>query len=156
MVIFDVAPQGFSGCSALEFVSWPKVLARQKLVCGDQMILSHRQTLYRICLLAVDTELPLACVIPRDNMAMVRHRASACFGGISSDRQHPHIYEPPQPTEFQRQRLQLLCDILDLVAVSGAESLSTHELAFRRIYPGMTVGRGAEWKSSSHRRRTQR
>ncbi|WP_348638147.1 DUF2285 domain-containing protein [Blastomonas fulva] len=89
-------------------------------------------------------------------MAMVRHRASACFDGISSDGQYPHLHEPPQPTEFQHQRLQLLCDILDLVAVSGAESLSTHELAFRRIYPGMTIGRGAEWKSSSHRRRTQR
>jgi hypothetical protein len=75
---------------------------------------------------------------------------------MSSDAPYPHSYEPPLPTEFQHQRLQLLCDILDLVGISGAETLSTHELAFRRIYPGMTVGRGAEWKSSSHRRRTQR
>jgi len=120
------------------------------------MILSHCQRLHRICLLAEDPALPLACVIPRDSMAMVRHSVSACFEGTLSLGQYPHLHEPPQPTEFQHQRLQLLCDILDLVGVSGAESLSTHELACRRIYPGMTVGRGAEWKSSSHRRRTQR
>lgn len=135
---------------------WPNVLARQKLVSGDQMILSHGQRLYRLCLLADDPGLPLACVIPRDSMAIVRHGVSACFEGMLSQGQYPHLHETPHPTEFQQQRLQLLCDILDLVGVSGAESLSTHELAFRRIYPGMTVSRGAEWKSSSHRRRTQR
>jgi hypothetical protein len=33
---------------------------------------------------------------------------------------------------------------------------SSHAVARRVIYPGMTIGRGMDWKSSTQRRRTQR
>lgn len=112
--------------------------------------------MHRICLLADDPGLPLACVVPRDRLAALRYRASACFDGLNVDGKDTSATCVPRPTEFQRHRLQLLLDILDLAVTPGVKSLTTHELALRRIYPGMTVGRGAEWKSSSHRRRTQR
>nr|WP_083231240.1 DUF2285 domain-containing protein [Blastomonas sp. RAC04] len=112
--------------------------------------------MHRICLLAGDPGLPLACVVPRDRLAALRCRASACYDGLNVDGTDANTTCVPRPTEFQRHRLQLLLDILDLAVTPGVKSLTTHELALRRIYPGMTVGRGAEWKSSSHRRRTQR
>uniref|UniRef100_UPI00053F1A81 DNA -binding domain-containing protein n=1 Tax=Sphingomonas sp. Ant H11 TaxID=1564113 RepID=UPI00053F1A81 len=62
-----------------------------------------------------------------------------------------------RPTAFQRRRLDLLLDILDmLLTPPSAPRPTSHEIARRLIYPGMTIGRGMEWKSSTERRRTQR
>lgn len=61
-----------------------------------------------------------------------------------------------RPTEFQNYRLNLLLDILDARYGSGRAMLTTYDLAQAVIYPGMKMGRGAEWKASSQRRRTQR
>lgn len=61
-----------------------------------------------------------------------------------------------RPTEFQNYRLNLLLDILDAKYGSGRGMLATYDLAQAVIYPGMMIGRGAEWKASSQRRRTQR
>lgn len=58
-----------------------------------------------------------------------------------------------RPTSYQSQRLDLLLSILDLRA---AGDVSSHEVARRLIYPRLDVGRGAAWKSSPERRRTQR
>ncbi|WP_229736885.1 DNA -binding domain-containing protein [Blastomonas aquatica] len=100
--------------------------------------------------------MPLAFIVPRDELAPVRHRACARLDGRASTETETHLFGLLHPTEFQRQRLQLLCDVLDLVVVPASRPLTSHQLALQRIYPGMTVARGAEWKSSSHRRRTQR
>ncbi|WP_054590054.1 DNA -binding domain-containing protein [Sphingopyxis sp.] len=57
------------------------------------------------------------------------------------------------PTFYQAQRLDLLLAILDLR--EGAR-VTSHEVACRLVYPRMTIGRGAAWKASPERRRTQR
>ena len=41
-------------------------------------------------------------------------------------------------------------------ASSAGRPPTTHNIARRYVYPGMTIGRGSEWKSSAERRRTQR
>jgi hypothetical protein len=56
------------------------------------------------------------------------------------------------PTAFQRGRLILLLNLLDAEYARA----SRREMAFVLIYPGMTPLRGAEWKGSNERRRTQR
>ena len=61
-----------------------------------------------------------------------------------------------RPTAFQARRLHLLLDILDALLVPDKARPSTHEIADRLIYPRLAIGRGAEWKASSERRRTQR
>lgn len=61
-----------------------------------------------------------------------------------------------RPTEFQNYRLNLLLDILDARYGGGRAMLATYDVAQAVIYPGMMIGRGAEWKASSQRRRTQR
>lgn len=50
----------------------------------------------------------------------------------------------------------MLLDILDAQLVPDEARPSTHEIAGRLIYPRLAIGRGAEWKASSERRRTQR
>ena len=73
------------------------------------------------------------------------------LAGAAPRRQRPGC----RPTAFQRNRLNLLLDILDMLQALGGRPTS-HTVARSLVYPGMTVGRGVEWKSSSQRRRTQR
>ena len=61
-----------------------------------------------------------------------------------------------RPTAFQALRLHLLLDIIDALLAPGQARPSTHEVARRLVYPRLAIGRGAEWKASSERRRTQR
>src|SRR3546814_6839953 len=60
-----------------------------------------------------------------------------------------------RPTPFQRRRLNLLLDILDLTQTPD-ERPTSYEIARRLIYRNATIGRGQEWKSSTERRRTLR
>lgn len=65
---------------------------------------------------------------------------------------------PPgfSPTPFQRHRLSLLLDILDLVCPDEGAGATTYDVARAVIYPHMKLGRGKDWKSSAERRRTRR
>jgi hypothetical protein len=60
-----------------------------------------------------------------------------------------------RPTLFQRQRLNLLLDILDMTQALDGRPTS-YEIARRLIYRNTTIGRGSEWKASTERRRTLR
>ena len=66
----------------------------------------------------------------------------------------PALNTEALPTSYQAQRLALLLAILDLR--SGPLTVSSHEVARRLVYPRLAIARGATWKSSSERRRTQR
>jgi len=65
----------------------------------------------------------------------------------------PSPWPATWPTVYQAQRLDLLLAILDMR--DGAH-ITSHEVACRLVYPRMTIGRGAAWKASPERRRTQR
>lgn len=98
----------------------------------------------------------LAYVIPRDG-AMIRRaeatrRLDLRLSGVPPGRCPGAV----RPTAFQARRLHLLLDILDALLVPDEARPSTHEIADRLIYPRLAIGRGAEWKASSERRRTQR
>ncbi|MBO6767380.1 MAG: DUF2285 domain-containing protein [Erythrobacter sp.] len=61
-----------------------------------------------------------------------------------------------RPTPFQRHRLGRMLTILDAVARLGGENVTNRQIASAAIYPGVEFGSALEWKSSSHRRQTQR
>ncbi|MGV7123078.1 DNA -binding domain-containing protein [Sphingopyxis sp. 550A] len=65
----------------------------------------------------------------------------------------PIVSPAARPTAYQARRLALLLSILDL---RGGAPVTNHEVARRLIYPRLDFGRGAAWKSSPERRRTQR
>lgn len=60
------------------------------------------------------------------------------------------------PSPFQRHRLSLLLDILDMMRAADQPPVTSYAVARRLIYPAMKIGRGTDWKTSSERRRTQR
>lgn len=156
VTILDAPPDRFTGRSATSLIAPLRVIAEQTLRTGHHMVLSDGKMVHRLCLLTGPYEQPLAFVIPCDQLASVRLSASAVLNGTPVDRGSGEPAGLSMPTEFQRQRLELLCDILDLAVIPDGVRLTSHELARQRVYPGMTIGRGAEWKSSSQRRRTQR
>lgn len=96
--------------------------------------------------------MPLAAMIPFDATVDQRLQAVSEFDRWLGGRPTTSSLAVC-PTEYQAQRLQLLLEILDL----RAEALATsHEVARRMVYPRLAIGRGAAWKSSPERRRTQR
>ncbi|MFC3784103.1 hypothetical protein GGR90_000722 [Sphingopyxis italica] len=105
----------------------------------------------RIWLRCDPADVPLAALIPCDGMAETRLLAVAdleqWLRGTAS------ASAVSRPTSYQAQRLDLLLSILDL---RGERGVTSHEVAHRIIYPRLIVGRGAAWKSSPERRRTQR
>lgn len=65
----------------------------------------------------------------------------------------PTVSPVARPTAYQARRLALLLSILDL---RERAPVTSHEVARRLIYPCLDFGRGAAWKASPERRRTQR
>lgn len=112
--------------------------------------------MHRIWLRCDPACVPLAALIPCDSMTETRLQAVADLerwlrGSASAS--SASASAASRPTSYQSQRLDLLLSILDLRA---AGDVSSHEVARRLIYPRLDVGRGAAWKSSPERRRTQR
>ena len=156
VIILDAVPERWGGRAITSLIRSLHLIAEQKLRTGHHLVLSDGENLHRLCLRTVQRERSLAFVIPCDQLAEVRLATSAVLNQAAGGRSFGEPVGLSVPTEFQRQRLELLCDILDLAVIPEGVRLTSHELACRRIYPGMTIGRGAEWKSSSQRRRTQR
>lgn len=98
----------------------------------------------------------LAYVIVPDDAVDSRYAAAQRFQRRLSGALAMHLPSGFAPTPFQRRRLGMLLDILDAVLDRERTMATTHQIARHHVYPGMTIGRGNEWKSSAERRRTQR
>ncbi|WP_432769005.1 DUF2285 domain-containing protein [Sphingopyxis sp.] len=118
---------------------------------GGHYILGDGRIMHRIWLRCDPAGVALAALIPCDSMTETRLQAVSdlqrWLRGTASES------AVSRPTSYQSQRLDLLLSILDL---RGERNATSHEVARRLIYPRLDVGRGAAWKSSPERRRTQR
>lgn len=136
---------------------WPIILADRTLSDGRHVVLGDIDGPHHLWLRDTLPGQPLAYVIVRDPAIEARRRAAwrldRRLAGAPPSRRNDAF----RPTPFQRRRLDLLLDILDMLLASpSAPRPTSHEIARHLIYPGMTIGRGMEWKSSTERRRTQR
>ena len=107
--------------------------------------------MHRIWLRCDPGGVAFAALIPCDAMTETRLQAASDFerwlrGIVTTS-------PVSRPTSYQAQRLDLLLSILDL---RGDRQVTSHEVARLLIYPRLDVGRGAAWKASPERRRTQR
>lgn len=151
VVILDAAPPTFAAEPYFDPARWTHRVGSRVWAAGGHYILGGRRILHRIWLRCDPADVPLAALIPCDAMTDTRLQAVSdlerWLRGISS------ASPVSGPTSYQSQRLDLLLSILDL---RGERQVTSHEVARRLIYPRMEVGRGAAWKSSPERRRTQR
>lgn len=153
--MLDAATSAFGGESPIGAELAPRLAERGVVhragIGGYCYILQGRGAPRRIWLRGGPPGASLAAVIPFDDMAETRieavHDLARWLQGLPSS--------PPAawPTVYQAQRLDLLLAILDLREGAGVTS---HEVARRLVYPRMTIRRGAVWKASPERRRTQR
>lgn len=60
------------------------------------------------------------------------------------------------PTAAQKQRLMLMLRVLDTIANADNGFVSIRQIAQNIVYRNVDFGRTIEWKSSPHRRQTQR
>jgi hypothetical protein len=154
VVILDAAPPESTGASPLRLEEVGPPLVDRGLADGRHLVLAKGDGRHRIWLRAPASAGSLACMIPWDEAfsqrlgavrRLERHLAGASATVPDGGR---------RPTAFQQRRLGLLLDIVD--ALGSQPQPYTYDIAARFVYPRMTIGRGAEWKSSSERRRTQR
>lgn len=135
---------------------WLVVLADRTLSNGRHLVLGDHDASHRIWIRDTAPRQPLAYVIARDKWIEQRWNAARRLDRRLAGAAPLRLPSGIQPTGFQRYRLSMLLDILDDVMAPGGTRISTHEIALRHVYPGMTIGRGTQWKASSERRRTQR
>ncbi len=151
VVILDAAPPTFAADLRLDPARWTHRLGFRTAPDGGHYILGDGRIMHRIWLRCDPAGSSVAALIPCDAMTETRLLAVADLerwlrGSASAS-------AVPGPTSYQSQRLDLLLSILDL---RGERDVTSHEVARRLIYPRLNVGRGAAWKSSAERRRTQR
>lgn len=150
-MILGAAPSAFAAGLRFDPARWTHRLGCRPGFDGSHHILSDGAALHRIWLRGDPVDGAYACQIPLDCLIDTRLQAVCDF-----DRWLRGASFAPsavRPTSYQAQRLDLLLSILDL---RGGAQVSSHEIARRLIYPRLDVGRGAAWKSSPERRRTQR
>ncbi|WP_260929124.1 DUF2285 domain-containing protein [Novosphingobium sp. 9] len=162
VVILEPAPPGMDGITAHALFSWPDIQADRILADGRHLVLGDCNVPHRIWLRSLDPARALAVSVPGDAFADRRFAAARHLlrrlklapdhgAGAEEARGSGTALSP-----FQRARLAMLLGILDDIGAADRPRMSLHDIAGRHVYRGMTLGRGAVWKTSSQRRRTQR
>ncbi len=154
--MLDTADPALGVATSVDLDHWPLVLVDRQLSDGRHLVLADTDGPHRLWVRAATPGRPVAYVIARDasfelRLAAVRRLDRRLAGAPPAKR--PTGFAP---TAFQRRRLSLLLDIIDLAKDRDDPDVTTYEIARRLVYPRLTIGRGSEWKSSSERRRTQR
>lgn len=122
---------------------------------GRHMVLGDHGGPHHVWQRHVSNGRSLAYILVRDDAIETRRRAAQRLDrrlGGAPPSQRAGAF---RPTPFQRRRLNLLLDILDLTQGSD-ERPTSYEIARCLIYRHATIRRGQEWKSSTERRRTLR
>lgn len=95
-------------------------------------------------------------LVPRDHWVRTRFAAIQAFDKSFPKSSHPKPNDLLLPSLYQKRRLTLLLDIFDTMHRPDSGVATTREVAQTVVYQNADLGRAIEWKSSSHRRQTQR
>lgn len=130
---------------------WPLAIASRAAGDETHLVMGDNVSRHRVCLRGLPAGHPIASLIPCDALLDARLQALAALDRwLCGARRGAQMFGP---TAYQARRLHLLLAILDLRRGGGVTS---HMVAKRLVYPRLSIGQGASWKSSPERRRTQR
>ena len=122
---------------------------------GRHLVLGDRKRRHRFLLTPPDSA-ARGYFLPQDRWLRTRLAAIEGFDPLcrsfGSNRSHNLLF----PSVSQKHRLMLLLRILDSIACDHDGLMSVREVAQHIVYRNADFGRTIEWKSSSHRRQTQR
>lgn len=156
IVVLEPAPSGFAHAGALDLAAWPLIIADHLLSDGRHIVIADIDGPHHIWLRCDDSSEPLAFSVPRDEFGTLRHIASERLDRRLRGAPPARAGQVHRPSAYQRHRLQMLLAILDLTDGGSDRPITTRAIARRLVYPNVHFGSSAEWKSSSHRRQTQR
>lgn len=120
---------------------------------GRHLVVRTAGAFHRLWLRGTCLGGPVVAAVPLDALVEARLPALSDLYRSAAGQDAGDV-SAARPTRYQAHRLALLLAILDLRA--GDPVVTSHEIARRLVYPRLSIGRGATWKSSPERRRTQR
>lgn len=150
-----LAAHGLRNCSLFKAaLSGRPVLVDARTQNGHHLVLAGKRARHRIL---IGDHGDRAGYIVRADRSMPF--ALAALGAFHENRCGPRAAAARtilMPTAYQRHRLALLVSILDRLEQSASRGATIRQIAGELVFPGQTFDRAIDWKSSSHRRQTQR
>lgn len=122
---------------------------------GRHLVLENRNRRHRL-LITPPYSGGSGYFIPRDPWFRNRLAAAEAFEMSSAPTGRAKSHTVFYPTAYQTHRLTLLLNILDAMRRPVKDFTTMRDIAQKIIYRDADFGRAIEWKSSSHRRQTQR
>ncbi|MDZ4307168.1 DUF2285 domain-containing protein, partial [Allopontixanthobacter sp.] len=132
------------------------VIAQHENGAGQHLVVSDTQNRHRVLFARKLPHAVAGYVVPDDAELAVRVAALSGFHRLKEGAPTMAHHRLLKPSDYKRYRLGMLLAILDLVEDASPSHLTLREVAQALIYPGMKIGRAIDWKTSSHRRQTQR
>lgn len=151
----DAAPAGADHVVPLDLTRWPIILADLALADGRHLVLGDVDGPHHLWLRGDPDDGALAYVVLKDAMTELRLTAVGRLDRRLAGAPPARRLRGFHPSPFQRHRLSLLLDILDML-VPARGHVPSYAVARKFIYPAMSIRPGTEWKGSSERRQTQR
>lgn len=155
-MVVEAAHSDLGVATSLDLDDWPLILADRQLSSGRHLILADTDGPHRLWMRDTLPGQPLAYVIARDASFDLRLAAVRRLDRRLAGAPPAKLPRGFTPTDFQRYRLSLLLDIIDMMKDREHPEVATYDIARTLLYVDMGVGRGTDWKNSSERRRTQR
>ncbi|MCC4232624.1 DUF2285 domain-containing protein [Sphingobium soli] len=155
-MVLDTADPDLGIATSVALDDWPLILVDRHLSNGRHLVLADTDGLHRLWLRDTSPGRPLAYVIAKDASLDLRLAAVRRLDRRLAGAPPAKLPRGFMPTAFQRHRLSLLLDIIDMAKDREYPEATTYDIARALLYVDMGVGRGTDWKTSSERRRTQR
>ena len=128
-----------------------RVVAEHSVEATRHLVIQGRHGRHRIALTAHDSEPHQTGFVCRaDQWIEARLESVAAIVGATGT---PRFL---RPTPYHRHRLIALLLILDTIERVGERVVTIRQVANEALYPDLEPVSAIEWKSSSHRRQTQR
>ena len=130
------------------------VLVEIRTEAGHHMVLAGKQARHRI--LITDYSDSGGYIVRADRAMPFALAALSAFHEDHSSPRAAAARAVLKPSAYQRHRLALLLAILDRFELPAGGRAPIRQIASELVFPGWTFERAIDWKSSSHRRQTQR
>lgn len=155
VIIFQNAAGDFNRPSIHSTLRHYELLQDRATSKGRHLVLGDGRRCHRILILE-PCSAGSGYLVPQDQWIRTRLGAIEAFNRSFRQCRPAKSYDALIPTVYQKRRLSLLLNIFDVMHRSDNHFKTTRELAQSIIYRNADLGRAIEWKSSSHRRQTQR
>ncbi|MGB5779076.1 MAG: DUF2285 domain-containing protein [Allopontixanthobacter sediminis] len=132
------------------------VIAQHENGAGLHLVVSDAQIRHRILLSRKLPQGAAGYVVPDDAELAVRVAALSEFHLFKQGSATRASHRLLKPSNYKRYKLGMLLSILDLREEVSPGHGTLRHVAKALIYPGRNMGRAIDWKTSSHRRQTQR